>query len=143
MKKWQIQQPDLTAAKKIQAGSDLSLFCACKNGRSRVCEIYSYESQLEPRIELLKEAAKRGADEKAQRLKKKERHKALPPREKISLFMRLYIWYITYMPEPLKRVYRCIKRAVRAIYNICPNIVKRGLRFIKRKIKKLIGGRAF
>lgn len=28
MKKWQIQQPDLTAAKKIQAGSDLSLFCA-------------------------------------------------------------------------------------------------------------------
>lgn len=115
----------------------------CKNGRARVCEIYSYESQLEPRIELLKDAAKRGADEKAQRLKKKERHKALPPREKISLFMRLYIWYITYMPEPLKRVYRCIKRAVRAIYNICPNIVKRGLRFIKRKIKKLIGGRAF
>lgn len=86
-----------------------------ENGHEKLLCLYSYEYQIAPRIKLLKDEIKRPfllTDQEKDKLKKLNRRNRFSLRRPLNEIAprKLYFWYLDHCPQPVKNVYRYVKK---------------------------------
>lgn len=86
-----------------------------ENCQKKLLYIYSYEYQIAPRIKLLKDEIEKPfllSDNEKKKLKKLNNMKRLTFKRPINEIAprKLYFWYLNHCPEPIKNIYRFIKK---------------------------------